>query len=102
MTLAGSIPRSESRAAAPAKTYERQFDDDPGGLGARPQATGHVHRGTGISGLHHLVWEVVDNSVDEAMAGHCDRIDITLLPDGACRVADNGGGSPPTCIPSSR
>jgi DNA gyrase subunit B len=50
--------------------------------------------GTGISGLHHLVWEVVDNSVDEAMAGHCDRIDITLLPDGACRVADNGRGIP--------
>jgi DNA gyrase subunit B len=50
--------------------------------------------GTGISGLHHLVWEVVDNSVDEAMAGYCDRIDITLLPDGACRVVDNGRGIP--------
>ena len=50
--------------------------------------------GTGISGLHHLVWEVVDNSVDEAMAGYCDRIDITLLADGACRVADNGRGIP--------
>ena len=42
--------------------------------------------GTGVSGLHHLVWEVVDNSVDEAMAGFCDRIDITILADGACRV----------------
>ena len=50
--------------------------------------------GTGISGLHHLVWEVVDNSVDEAMAGYCDRIDITLLPDGGCRVGDNGRGIP--------
>jgi DNA gyrase subunit B len=50
--------------------------------------------GTGISGLHHLVWEVVDNSVDEAMAGYCDRIDITLLADGACRVVDNGRGIP--------
>ena len=50
--------------------------------------------GTGISGLHHLVWEVVDNSVDEAMAGYCDRIDITLLDDGGCRVSDNGRGIP--------
>src|SRR5579862_4463479 len=49
---------------------------------------------TGPSGLHHLIWEVVDNSVDEAMAGFCDRIDVTLLADGGCRVVDNGRGIP--------
>ena len=49
---------------------------------------------TGISGLHHLVYEVVDNSVDEAMAGHANRIDVTLLTDGGCRVSDNGRGIP--------
>jgi DNA gyrase subunit B len=49
---------------------------------------------TGPSGLHHLIWEVVDNAVDEAMAGRADRIDVTLLADGGCRVTDNGAGIP--------
>jgi DNA gyrase subunit B len=55
---------------------------------------------TGLAGLHHLIWEVVDNSVDEAMAGHCTRIDVTLLADGGCRVEDNGRGVPVDPYPS--
>jgi DNA gyrase subunit B len=49
---------------------------------------------TGPSGLHHLVYEVVDNSVDEALAGYATRIDVTLLAGGGCRVVDNGRGIP--------
>jgi DNA gyrase subunit B len=55
---------------------------------------------TGLAGLHHLIWEVVDNAVDEAMAGFATSISVTLLADGGCRVDDNGRGIPVDPYPS--